>query len=68
VDRLRNAPHPMLGEIYALETSTEPGVLVEEYVVGPSLADLLRARRALMAREVVRLLTPIFHNAALIVG
>ncbi len=54
---LRNAPHPMLREVYSLETFADFSFLVEEYFVGPSLLDLLRARSALSAPEVVRLLS-----------
>ena len=38
VQLLRNAPHPMLREIYSLETVTDCSFLVEEYVVGLVLA------------------------------
>src|ERR1700730_9574879 len=57
VQLLRNAPHPMLREIYSLETVTDCSFLVEEYFVGPSLLDVLRARSVLSAPEVVRLLS-----------
>src|SRR5271165_5280465 len=53
---VRNAPHPMLREIYSLETVTECSFLVEEYVAGSSLLDVLRTRSVLSAPEVVRLL------------
>src|SRR5271165_185524 len=56
VHRLRAAPHPMLREIYSLETVTGCSFLVEEYVVGLSLLDVLRARSVLSGPEVVRLL------------
>ncbi|MBV8175424.1 MAG: PEGA domain-containing protein, partial [Verrucomicrobia bacterium] len=56
VGQLRNAPHPMLREIYSLETVTECTFLVEEYVAGPSLLDVLRTRSVLTAPEVVRLI------------
>jgi serine/threonine protein kinase/tetratricopeptide (TPR) repeat protein len=57
VHLLRNAPHPTLREIYSLETVTDCSFLVEEYVVGPSLLDVLRTRGVLTAPEVVRLLS-----------
>jgi serine/threonine protein kinase/TPR repeat protein len=57
VERLRNAPHPMLRAIYSLERAGGYSVLVEEHVVGPSLLDLLRSRSVLSAPEVVRLLS-----------
>src|SRR5271157_374984 len=56
VQLLRNAPHPMLREIYSLETVPDCSFLVEEYVAGSSLLDVLRARSVLSAPEVVRLL------------
>src|SRR5271165_1878748 len=56
VQLLRNALHPMLREIYSLETVTECSFLVEEYFVGLSLLDVLRARSVLSGLEVVRLL------------
>src|SRR5271166_4671863 len=46
----------MLREIYSLETVTECSFLVEEYFVGLSLLDILRARSVLSGPEVVRLL------------
>jgi serine/threonine protein kinase/TPR repeat protein len=57
VERLRNAPHPMLRAIYSLERAGGHRILVEEHVVGPSLLDLLRSRSVLSAPEVVRLLS-----------
>jgi serine/threonine protein kinase/tetratricopeptide (TPR) repeat protein len=57
VQLLRNAPHRMLREIYSLETVADGTFLVEEYFIGPSLLDVLRARSVLSAPEVVRLLS-----------
>ena len=57
VQLLRNAPHPMLRETYSLETVTDCSFLVEEYVTGPSLLDVLRTRSVLSAPEVARLLS-----------
>jgi serine/threonine protein kinase/TPR repeat protein len=54
---LRESPHPMLREVYSLETFGDYSFLVEEYVAGNTLLDLLRKRSALTAPEVVRLLT-----------
>jgi serine/threonine protein kinase/TPR repeat protein/chaperone required for assembly of F1-ATPase len=56
VGSLRKAPHKMLREVYSLETFSDCSFLVEEYVVGISLLDLLRRRGALTAPEVCRLL------------
>jgi serine/threonine protein kinase len=53
---LRDAGHPMLREVYSFETFPDCSLLVEEYVAGTSLLDLLRRRGALAASEVVRLL------------
>ncbi|MBV9106195.1 MAG: PEGA domain-containing protein, partial [Verrucomicrobia bacterium] len=53
---LRKYPHAMLREVYSLETFGECSFLVEEYVAGISLLDLLRRRGALPAPEVARLL------------
>jgi TPR repeat protein/predicted Ser/Thr protein kinase len=67
VRQLRDAPHPTLREIYSLETVTEYTFLVEEYVAGPSLLDVLRTRSALTASEVVRLinlLAPLADHAS----
>ena len=57
VQLLRNARHPMLREVFSLETVTECSFLVEEYVAGSSLLDVLRTRSVLSAPEVVRLLS-----------
>jgi serine/threonine protein kinase len=56
VQRLRNAPHPMLREVYSFETAGDCSFLVEEYTVGPSLLDVIRTRSVLSAPEVLRLL------------
>jgi serine/threonine protein kinase/TPR repeat protein len=56
VQRLRTAPHQMLREVYSFETAADCSFLVEEYVVGPSLLDLIRTRSVLSAPEVLRLL------------
>ena len=46
----------MLREVYSLETFADCSFLVEEYVAGTPLLDLLRRRGALTAPEVARLL------------
>ena len=56
VQRLQIAPHPLLREIYSFETVAGCSFLVEEYVLGPSLLDLIRTRSVLSAPEVLRLL------------
>jgi serine/threonine protein kinase len=57
VHLVRKAPHPMLQEIYALETFTDYTLLAEEYITGISLLDVLRVRGALTGPEIVRLLS-----------
>jgi hypothetical protein len=57
VDRVRQAPHLKLREVYELETALEGSVLVEEHVGGPSLLEVLRCRGALSAPEVIRLVS-----------
>ncbi|MBV8970408.1 MAG: PEGA domain-containing protein, partial [Verrucomicrobia bacterium] len=56
VSNVQNHPHALLRTIYSLETTGEFGFLIEEYVNGPSLLDLLRARSVLSASEVALLL------------
>ncbi len=66
VDRVRQAPHLKLREVYGLETPLEGSVLVEEHVGGPSLLEVLRCRGALSAPEVIRLvsrLAPLVDHA-----
>ena len=53
----RNSPHPMLREVYSLETVTDSTFLVQEHVTGPTLLDILRARSVLTAPEVVQLVS-----------
>ena len=68
VHLVRKAPHPMLQEIYALETFTDYTLLAEECITGISLLDVLRVRGALTAPEIVRLLsllTPLADPARL---
>jgi serine/threonine protein kinase len=67
VRQIRKAPHPMLREAYSLETFTDCSFLVEEYVAGIPLLDLLRVRGSLGASEVMRLLNllaPVADHAA----
>ena len=67
VTRLRSAPHPLLREVYSLETAPSKGMLVEEHVVGPSLLDFLKSRGVLSALEVVhlaKLLAPLADHAS----
>ncbi len=57
VNLVRKAPHPMLREIYSFETFSDCNLLAEEYVTGTTLLDVLRARGALTAPEIIRLLS-----------
>jgi serine/threonine protein kinase/TPR repeat protein len=56
VNLVRGAPHPLLREIYSFETYTDCSLVAEEHVSGARLLDLLRARGALTAPELLRLL------------
>jgi serine/threonine protein kinase/TPR repeat protein len=67
VRQLRKAPHPMLREVHAFETLADCSFLVQEYITGTTLLDLLRMRGALSAPEVVRLLkllAPVVDHAS----
>jgi serine/threonine protein kinase len=57
VDQVRKAPYPTLRAIFGLERTVDCTALVEEYVHGPTLRDVLRRRSLLGAPEVARLLT-----------
>jgi serine/threonine protein kinase/TPR repeat protein len=55
VDRLHRAPHAELREIYSLESVGQQSFLVEEYLVGPTLLDVLRVRSMLTPSEALLL-------------
>jgi hypothetical protein len=57
VERVRQAAHRRLREVYGLETARGDTVLVEEPAAGPSLLEVLRCRGALSAPEVVWLVS-----------
>ena len=66
VERVRQAPHRRLREVYGLETAQGDSVLVEEHAGGASLLEVLRCRGALSAPEVVPLvnrLAPLVDHA-----
>jgi serine/threonine protein kinase len=66
VERVRQAPHRRLREVYGLETVQGDSVLVEEHAGCTSLLEVLRSRGALSAPEVVRLvnrLAPLVDHA-----
>ena len=56
VNRLQVGNHTGLRQVYSLESTAHHSFLVQEWVVGPSLLEILRARRALTAPEVIKLL------------
>jgi serine/threonine protein kinase len=56
VNRLHAAGHPSLRQIYSLESTAHHSFLVQEWIVGPTLLEILRARSALTGPEVVKLL------------
>jgi len=55
VDRLHRAPQAELREIYSLESVGQQSFLVEEYLVGPTLLDVLRVRSMLTPSEALLL-------------
>jgi hypothetical protein len=57
VRHLQCLPHPNLVRIYSFDPVN--GILVQEWVQGLSLLDLLRRRRELSAAETLRLLAPL---------
>jgi hypothetical protein len=66
VERVRQAPHRRLREVYGLETVEGDRVLVEEHAGGPSLLEVLRCRGVLSAPEAVWLvnrLAPVVDHA-----
>jgi hypothetical protein len=56
VDRLQSAPHSTLRKIYDLGCCGDFIFLVQEYVHGPVLLEILRKRSVLRAAEVAKLL------------
>jgi serine/threonine protein kinase len=56
VNKLHAASHPSLRQVYSLESTAHHSFLVQEWIVGPTLLEILRARSALTGPEVVRLL------------
>ena len=66
VDRLRGAPQAELREIYSLESVGQQCFLAQEYLLGPTLLDVLRVRRMLTPSEallLVKLLAPVADHA-----
>jgi hypothetical protein len=56
VDRLQSAPHPKLRKIYDIGCSGDSVFLVQEYLHGHVLQEILRKRSFLSAAEVAKLL------------
>jgi TPR repeat protein/tRNA A-37 threonylcarbamoyl transferase component Bud32 len=56
VNKLHAASHTSLRQVYSLESTAHHSFLVQEWIVGPTLLEILRARSALTGPEVVRLL------------
>jgi len=66
VDRLRSAPQAELREIYSLESVGQKSFLAQEYLLGPTLLDVLRVRRMLTPPEallLVKFLAPVADHA-----
>ena len=66
VDQLRRAPQAELREIYSLESVGRQSFLVEEYLVGPTLLDVLRVRGSVAPLETLllaKLLAPVADHA-----
>jgi serine/threonine protein kinase/TPR repeat protein len=56
VNRLHAASHTSLRQIYSLESTAHHSFLVQEWIVGPCLLEILRTRSALTGPEVLKLL------------
>jgi TPR repeat protein/tRNA A-37 threonylcarbamoyl transferase component Bud32 len=56
VEKLQQAPHESLRQVFSLESTSQHSYLVEEFVVGPTLLAILRARGELTAQELGPLL------------
>jgi serine/threonine protein kinase/TPR repeat protein len=66
IDRLRRSTTPLLRQVYSLESTAQQSFLVEEYVVGPTLLEVLRARGYLSPAEtwlLLNLLAPVADDA-----
>jgi TPR repeat protein len=56
VERVRRATLPQIQDLYSLESVDQTSFLVQEYVAGPQLVDVLRARSVLTPQEALLLL------------
>ena len=67
VEQVRHATLPQIQDLYSLESVDQTSFLVQEYVPGPQLVDVLRARSVLTPQEVLLLLkflAPVADHAA----
>jgi serine/threonine protein kinase/TPR repeat protein len=66
IDQLRRAPRPELQEIYSIESVGQQSFLVQGVIIGPSLLEILRIRKALTPPEallLLKLLAPVADHA-----
>jgi serine/threonine protein kinase/TPR repeat protein len=66
VEQVQRATLPQIQDIYSLESVDQTSFLVQEYVVGPRLVDVLRARSVLTPQEallLLRFLAPVADHA-----
>jgi|GEM_PF-553764 len=56
VEKLQQAPHESLRQVFSLESTDQQSYLVEEFIVGPTLQAILRTRGELTAQELGPLL------------
>jgi serine/threonine protein kinase/TPR repeat protein len=57
VEKLQQAPQESLKQVFSLESTDQHSYLVEEFVVGPTLLAILRARGEITAQELPPLLS-----------
>jgi len=62
VEKLQQAPHESLRQVFSLESTNQQSYLVEEFVVGPTLLAILRSRGQLTAPE----LAPVVSKLAVL--
>jgi len=66
IEQVRRATLPQIQGIYSLESVDQTSFLVQEYVAGPRLVDVLRARSVLTPQEgllLLKLLAPVADHA-----
>jgi tetratricopeptide (TPR) repeat protein len=57
VEKLQQAPHESLRQVFSLESTNQQSYLVDEFVVGPTLLAILRSRGELTAPELAPVLS-----------